>query len=471
MTTTADNATPMTPGQAAEAVARLGTDPKTGAPLRVVILNQYYAPDVASTGHLLHELATELVEQGFTVKVLTSRPSYGPPETWVDCPMRETLDGVDVRRLWTTRFSKDNLLGRAVNYLTFIVQLFLRVLFTSRKDTVYLYTTNPPFLSIIGAMVSFVRKHNYVHLLHDAYPQMASWVGTIRRGGIAEKIWHLVNRLCYGRCQQAIVLCSKARSLVCDTYKVPQSKVHVIPNWADGEVLRTKPKPLSAFAAEHDLLDKFVVMYSGNLGLYYEFETILDASERLVDAPYRLVLIGAGGKRSWIADQLEQRELTNALLLPYVPFSQLPDSLSSADSSLVSIAEGIEGISFPSKLYTSLAVGRPIMGLSEADSELRELIEQHRIGMWAELGDADAMEANIRFMMDNPAKAVRMGERARSLFERAFTKEICAERYAQVLLASHPLVSPAGELELGSIGEGAEVEAEDDEASTTPSVA
>ena len=451
----------MDSGEAADAVSRIGVDPKTGKPLKVVILNQYYAPDVASTGHLLHELASELVGQGFSVQVLTSRPSYGPPETWVDCPMKENLDGVEVRRLWTTRFSKDNLLGRAINYITFMGQLFLRVLFTTRKDTVYLYTTNPPFLAFIGAVVSVVRRHRYVMLLHDAYPQIAVWVGTIRRRGIAERVWHWVNRVSYGRSQQAIVLCQKARRLVCDTYDKPEAKVHVVPNWADGEILRTKPKPQSEFAAEHNLLDYFTVMYSGNLGLYYEFETILDAAERLVDAPFRLVFIGAGGKKNWIKDQIIARELTNTLLLPYQPYDRLPDSMSSCDASLVSIAEGIEGISFPSKLYTSLAVGRPIMALSESDSELRDLIETHRVGMWCELGDADRMEKNIRALMADPGMSDRMGYRARRLFERLFTKERCAARYAEVLRASHPFIDDETTPQNVSIGAGVEVEDDD----------
>ncbi|MEM7755841.1 MAG: glycosyltransferase family 4 protein [Planctomycetota bacterium] len=441
-----------------EVASKIGIDPRTGEKLRVVILNQYYAPDVASTGHLLHELATELAKADFNVQVLTSRPSYGPPDTWVDCPMREMKDGVDIRRLWTTRFSKDNLLGRAVNYLSFMGQLFLRVLFTSRRDTVYLYTTNPPFLAIIGALTSLVRKHNYVMLLHDAYPHMAVWVGTIRRRGIAERVWHLVNRLCYGRARQSIVLCQKARELVTQEYKVKPQRVHVIPNWADGNELTRRPKPSSVFATKHDLQDYFTVLYSGNLGLYYEFETIMDAAERLVDAPFRLILVGGGGKKSWIADQIERRELANTKLLNYVPFPELPDSLSAADASLVSIAEGIEGISFPSKLYTSLAVGRAVLALSEEDSELREIIETHRVGMWCELGDSDRMEHNIRTLIDDPQRCDRMGERARRLFERAFTKERCAERYASVLEQAHPL-TPEHAAHV-SEGIGAELEVE-----------
>jgi glycosyltransferase involved in cell wall biosynthesis len=420
---------------------RIGLAPDGRTPLRVVILNQYYMPDVASTGHLLHELATELAGLGFEVEVLTSRPSYGPRHTWVDCPMRETKDGVRITRMWTTRFSKDNLLGRGINVLTFIVQMFLRVLLSSRKDTVYLYTTNPPFLGFLGAVVSLFRPHAYVMLLHDAYPQLAVWVGTIREGGLAEKIWHRVNRVSYGRARHSIVLCQKARALVCDSYDIPRERVHVVPNWADKSALIDKRKTESEFAASHKLLEHFVGLYSGNLGLYYEFETLIRAAELLRDDPFKLVFVGAGGRRDWLADEISARELPNTMLLPYQPYDKLGDSLASCDASFVTIARGIEGISFPSKLYTSLAVGRPILALSEPESELRELIEGHRVGKWSAIGDAEALATNIRDLIADPDEAIAMGARARELFEGHFTKHACARGYAEVLKAAHPLAA------------------------------
>ena len=404
-----------------------------GGRTRVVILNQYYVPDVASTGHLLHELSVELARHGMDVRVLTSRPSYGPPETWQDCPLRETVHGVNIHRMWTTRFSKDNLLGRGINYLTFIVQLALRVLFTSRKDTIYLYTTNPPFLGFIGALVSMVRKHTYVMLLHDAYPQLPVKIGKFSEDSLITKIWHRVNRISYGRAKHAIVLCQAAKRLVADTYHMSPERIHVIPNWADGLVLRKKAKQDSRFAAKHNLLNHFTLLYSGNLGLYYDFDTVLDAAELLKDEPFKLVLIGSGGKKRWLQSEIERRGLTNAHMLPYQPFEELPDSLAACDASLVSIAEGIEGISFPSKLYSSLATGKPIVALSEDWSELRRVVEENDCGVWAEVGDGEGLANGIRTLMADHAEADQKGDRARALFEREYTRESCCARYAEVL--------------------------------------
>lgn len=410
---------------------------------RLVILNQYYVPDVASTGHLLHELAAELAELGWDVSVITSRPSYGPKESWQPAPRKEIHDGVRVHRMWTTRFSKDNLLGRACNYFSFFGQLALRMLLTSRPDVVYLYTTNPPFLGAIGGFVSFFRRHTYVKLLHDAYPQLAVWVGTIRKGGFAERVWHMLNRLAYGRASQNIVLCKAAKTLVADSYGINESRIHVIPNWADENKLIPRPKAECECAKENGLLEPFTVLYSGNLGLYYEFETIMEVAERLKNEDFRLVFVGSGGRKGWIIDEIRRRGLTNTLVLPYQPFERLNDSLNSCDASLVTIAKGIEGISFPSKLYSSLAVGRPILALSEETSELRDLVHEYGLGVWAALGDADTLAAGIRGLMADPELAERQGGNCRKRFEERYTRKVAAKAYGDVFELADPRNSRA----------------------------
>lgn len=408
---------------------------------RVVILNQYYVPDVASTGHLLHELAVELAQLGFEVEVLTGRPSYGPPDTWQDCPLREDVDGVKVRRLKVARFDKNNLFGRGFNYLTFVVPMILNVLFKSRKDTVYLYTTNPPFLGAIGWFVSLFRRHHYVTLLHDAHPQLGIWVGTFKEGSLIERIWMALNRRKYKRTKEAIVLCSAAKKLVAETYPITPAHIHVIPNWADGEDLFPKPKGESEIAQEQGFVDDFILLYSGNMGLYYDFDTVLGAAKLLEGEPFKLVLVGGGGKKTLIEEHIKEHELTNVLMLPYQPFEKLNDSLNACDASLVTIAKGIEGISFPSKLYTSLAVGKAIVALSEEWSELREIVEGTECGIWSALGDAQGLADKLRVLIHDKQKTAAMGQSARAVFEQGYTRQVCAAKYAEVLKLADPQFS------------------------------
>jgi len=405
---------------------------------KVVILNQYYVPDVASTGHLLHELAVELAQLGFEVEVLTGRPSYGPKDTWQDCPLKETVDGVKVHRLKVARFDKNFLPGRAFNYLTFVIPMVLSVLLKSRKDTVYLYTTNPPFLGAIGWLVSLFRRHHYVTLLHDAHPQLGVWVGTFKKGSMIERVWMALNRRKYKRTSEAIVLCSAAKKLVAETYPITSEHIHVIPNWADGEDLFPIPKTDSQIAKENEFIDDFILLYSGNMGLYYDFDTVLEAAKLLENEPFKLVLVGGGGKKTQIENYIKEHNMTNVVMLPYQPFERLNESLNSCDASLVTIAEGIEGISFPSKLYTSLAVGKAIVALSEDWSELRQIVEHNNCGIWSALGDSEGLASKLRGMIRDKEATKTMSNNARLVFEKGYTRQVCAAKYAEVLKLADP---------------------------------
>ena len=403
------------------------------ADAEVVILNQYYIPDVASTGHLLAELARELVRLGRRVSVLTCFPSYGPRETWIDCPARETLDGVSVRRLRTTRFRKDSTIGRLANSFTFLLPLMLRLLVAPSRRKVFMYTSNPPFLGLIGSAISLVRRHRYVVLLHDSYPQIPVLIGKLRKGSPIERAWHVANRLLYRRAERTIVLCEGAKDLIVQAYGVDPSRVHVVHNWADPAALFPLPKARSAFARAHGYDRTFTLLYSGNLGLYYEFDTLLEAARRLSAEPdFRLVFVGSGGKRQYIADRISAMGLANVHMHQYQPFETLNDSLNACDASLVTIAPGVEGISFPSKLYSSLAVGKPVLALSEPGGELQRIMSDSGAGLWSPIGDADALISNIRRLRDDLAASTEMGRRARDLMERRYTISAAAAEYVRV---------------------------------------
>jgi glycosyltransferase involved in cell wall biosynthesis len=406
----------------------------SGSEPEFVILNQYYVPDVASTGHLLAELAHEAARLGRKVSVITSFPSYGPPETWQPCEATEVRDGVAVWRMKTTRFRKDSLMGRASNSATFLVPLGIRMLLARSRGRVFMYTSNPPFLGIIGGVVSLIRRHDYIVLLHDSYPHLAVLVGKIRKGSAIERVWHAMNCLFYRRARQTIVLCDRAKQLVVREYGVSPDRVQVIHNWADPKLLRPMPKEACEFARRHGYDRKFTLLYSGNLGLYYEFDTLLAAAERLRDDPgFRLVFVGAGGRKAYIERRVAELGLPNVDVHQYQPFEALNDSLNSCDASLVTIAEGVEGISFPSKFYSSLAVGKPVLALSEPESELRTMVRDTGGGLWSRIGDVEALLGNIAALRSDPARAAAMGASARAAMEEHFTIHAATREYLKVV--------------------------------------
>ena len=401
--------------------------------MKVVILNQYYVPDVASTGHLLFELAESIATQGAAVNVITCRPSYGPKETWQKCPRKENKNGVKVHRMLTTRYSKDSIVGRIINSITFLLPLALFHVLPRHKGEVFLYTTNPPYLGFVGGFISLIRPHKYVVLLHDSYPELAVWVGKIRKGGLIDKFWRWCNKIMYRRAKQIIVLSDAAKKLVVDSYGPDEERVHVIPNWANPDELTPEPKENSQFAKEHGLIEPFTLLYSGNLGLYYEFDMLLEGAKLLENENFRLVFTGAGGQRDSIEKKIKNLQLTNTLLLPYTPQNKFNDALNGCDGLLVTIAKGIDGISFPSKLYTCMSVGKPIIAFSSPGSELRTKVESNGIGAWVELGDAEGFASAVRELMNNPDKAKAMGANARSVLETDYSIEVAGKKYFDVL--------------------------------------
>ena len=164
-----------------------------------------------------------------------------------------------------------------------------------------------------------------------------------------------------------------------------------------------------------------------------DFDTVLDAADRLRDERVRFVLVGSGGQRGRLEREIKARDLANVIMLPYQPFETLNDSLNACDASLVSIAEGIEGISFPSKFYSSLAVAKPIVAISEEDSELRRAVESSDCGVWARSGDGVGLAQAILALARDPERCAASGRRARELMEREYTVTACAARYAEIL--------------------------------------
>ena len=413
------------------------TSQTPSSPMKVVVLNHYYAPDVASSGHLLYELAEELARLGAHTSVVTSRPSYGPPESWQPCPRKEIKNGVNTLRMNVTRFNKDNIIGRLVNIVSFMVPLTLFHVLPRRKGKVFLYTTNPPFLGFVGGFSSYIFKHKYVVLLHDSYPEIGVWLGKLKKGGIIDRVWQWCNKIMYRRANQIIVLSDAAKDLVVNNYGPDPERVHVIPNWADPNDLTPKPKDESNFAKKHDLVEPFTVLYSGNLGLYYEFEMILEGAKQLLGENFRLVITGAGGGKENIAKTIEEKKLTNTILLGYTPQEEFNDALNCCDALIVTIAKGIDGISFPSKLYTCLSVGRPIIAFTTPKSELRPIIEQNDIGAWFDITDTDGFVAYIRKMITNPDDAKEAGKRARNLLETTYTIKKSGKAYFDVLVLAN----------------------------------
>jgi len=409
---------------------------RTASP-EVRILSQYYPPDIAATGELLADLATELSRRGWSVGVLTAQPSYALAER---APALESRNGVQVRRLFSPTWRKNSWAGRIGNALFFSLSALLACMF-SRGPRLNIIVSNPPFLPLLGVLCKALRGEPFIYVVHDVYPDVAIRLGRLRQSSWVCRFLARATLCALQSADRVVVLDAAMQHVVASRLKRGHNKVTVISNWADGEWIRPLPRQENQFARQYGLTEKFVVLYSGNLGLAHNLELLIFAAQALREcSELQFVFIGDGGKRAALERMTRAWSLSNVLFLPYQPRDMLPYSLTCADLSVVTLEQGTSGLISPCKLYTALAAGSPILAVAEEESPLSRLILEKQCGFHVSPGDLPAAVAAIRCAQENPAKLAEMARRSRLCFENHFRKDLCLSQYALLIeaLAGRP---------------------------------
>ncbi|MEO8382626.1 MAG: glycosyltransferase family 4 protein [Acidobacteriota bacterium] len=357
-------------------------------------MNRYFHPDHSATSQILSDLAFHLASRAWDVTVITSRQRY--EDASARLPAWETVNGVRIVRVWSTRFGRAGLLGRAFDYLTFYVTSFLALL--RRRRSIVVAGTDPPLLSVIAALAS----RHVINWTQDLFPEVAEALGI--RVPFVKRLrdWSL------RRARANVVLGDQMAA------RVP--KAVVIHNWADA-ALRPIPHPPGIFT----------VGYSGNLGRAHEFASIVGAMRKLPEV--RFAFTGAGAQLA----KVKAAAPSNAEFRPYVPRELLSESLSSVDAHLVSLLPSLEGLIVPSKFYGVLAVARPVIFIGAHDGELARLIDVARCGVVVDPGDLEGLVRAIQMLATDRAEATAMGLRGRELYLHRFAPKHALQAWERLL--------------------------------------
>lgn len=372
----------------------------------VLFINRVYPPDVAATGQLLAELATGLHGLGWQVTVVTSRSTKGADTC-------EHLDGVSVERVSGLPFTRASHWRRLLSYVSLYPALLWRALRLPKADVV-VTMTDPPLQLLLGVVLKRFRKARLVHWAQDIYPELAEALGVLPANGIATLLlrrlstWGLKHHdhiVTVGECMQQRLV----------ERGIDAARISVIPNWADHQLIHPIAHDSNPFRQRHGLQGRFVVMYSGNLGLAHDFMSIVDAAELLQQSlPEVLFLfVGEGPQRAWLIEQIKTRRLENIRLLPPQSKHDLAASLGAADLHLVSMRQSLVGLLVPSKVYGILAAGRPLLFLGPESSEVARLVASHDCGeVLANVNGAELADRIDLWRQDGDRRAVA-GDRAR----------------------------------------------------------
>lgn len=377
--------------------------------MRILLVNQYFRPDVAASAQRLSELADDLARV-HRVTALVGRPSYDAAAGTGDAADR----AVDVRRVPSTAFHRGRGRWRVVNYVTFLVAATLRGMVLPRPDLV-VAATDPPLAGLVGWILSRRFGVPFVHLLWDVQPQVAVEAGLLRPGFIVRQL-EAAGRFVARRADGVVAPTEDMAATAIAQGAAPDT-VTVVGHWEDTEIVRPLPKD-NAFSRAHDLADARVVMYSGNVGLTQQLGRYLDLAARMRDIPDLVFLIvGDGAGRAAVQTRVAQERLTNVRLLPYQARERMAESLATADVFLVPLAAGLTRFMLPSKIYTVMASGRPLVLAVDESSHVARLVRDLGCGVVCAPADLDAAEAHLRALLEDPARRREMGQRGRAAAE------------------------------------------------------
>jgi colanic acid biosynthesis glycosyl transferase WcaI len=381
------------------------------ASVRLFFVNRYFYPDESATSQLLSDLAFGLRESGYEVHILCSRQLYGAAGSRLAA--HEIIRGVVVHRLWTTRFGRHRLLGRAIDYGSFYVSCAVALLRLLRRSDIVVAKTDPPLVSVAVAAVAGFKQGVLVNWLQDVFPEVATQVGV---NPLPARLDRWLRKLRDASLQAAtvnVVLGGRMRDYLI-ARGVPAQKIQVIENWSD--MLAFKTTDDSLLRSRLGFQQKFVVGYSGNLGRAHEYATLLGAAEALRGDPHIVFLmIGGGIQMEALQSQVALRQLRNVHFLPYQPRESLADSLAAADVHLVNLIPALEGLIVPSKFYGVLAAARPVVFVGDPDGELARIIRQSGCGLVVGAGDSDALVQVIQRLKNGTSERQAMGAAARQL--------------------------------------------------------
>ena len=398
-------------------------------PIRTLFVNRFYHPDLSATSRMLTQLTEDMASHGQDISVITSRYSYlGGAEAWPD---RDRHRGVTIQRVWSTHFGRRSSVGRLVDYLSFSISAFWAVLRHKRVDWLVVLA-DPPMLSVLGAVAKRLLRCRAACWLQDIFPQIAIQSGLLKRGLFSSWIsrvarWSLESLdrvVVVGRCMEQTLLEEgfSGKNLV------------NIPNWADGAQLFPLDRRDSPFVSEHGLEQQFVLMYSGNLGVVHEMETVENVLRctNLI-ARFTMCVIGDGAQMSRLKEVAQEEQWSHVRFLPYQPEETLRWSLTAAHVHLVTLKPGMNGLSVPSKIYGILAVGRPVIFIGPEASEAAAIIREARCGYVIAPGDHQSVVKALIAYRDDHSLLHTHGRRARAYFDAHCSRTIGTSRFVSLL--------------------------------------
>lgn len=408
---------------------------------KILLYAHYFYPDVASTGQILTELVGGLTDN-FDITVVCVVPSYNGSieEKYKNKRFYvEEFHGARIIRVRVPEFQKDNKISRVKNIMAYFINSVFATLKIEKQD--YIFTiSQPPILGgMLGVFGKILKRGKLIYNIQDFNPEQTTAVNYANNKLIL-KLAIMLDKFSCRFSDEVIVVGRDMQETLKNRFKGKKVPYNIfINNWINEKnvyPLDKSNEKILKFKEKYDLLDKYIIMYSGNIGLYYDLENLIKVIAKFKERDdVVFAFVGDGTVKKSIEKYAISNDLKNVRFIPYQDKKELIYSLNAADAHWVINARGIKGISVPSKLYGVMAVGKVVLGVLEKGSEARLIIEESKCGKCVDPGDYAGIYNMINYFIDNKEEVSALGIEGRKYLEKNLAKEKSIKKYKENILA------------------------------------
>ena len=391
----------------------------------ILFLCQFFFPEYNSSATLPYDTAKYLAANNFMVGALVGYPKEYSKLKRVK--KKEDLDGIRIRRVKYLQLSRVNKIGRLINYFSFTISALLHIRILKKYESVIVYS-NPPVLPIIPLIAKKRYGTKIVFVAYDVYPEVAYASNSLAKGSLIDKAMGKINQNLYKNADVVVCLTDEMQDfLIQHRSGLDRSRTKTIPNWAHEKKAKKESNAYKQFGYKEN---QFIISYFGNMGTCQDVDTMMEAARLLKeDDRFCFLIIGHGNKQELVKKTIANAGLQNVKVYDFLTGNPFEQAVAISSCCIVSLENGLIGTCAPSKYYSYLQGGKPILAVVEERSYIKKEIEEEKIGYSVRVGDGEGLKNAIIRMFEEPDEMKKMGERARQLYEKNYAYEISMIKY------------------------------------------
>ena len=403
--------------------------------MKILVIGTLYTPDLGPSAPLFSQLCEKLVALKHEVLVITMVPHY--PSGYVSPPYRGKIldksieNGVNVIRIGLPSLDRSKLFFRLIQF--FCYQIGATLIGCTKKYDVVLAANSSLSVWLPYFWYVVIRNKPTIYSVQDVYPDIGIKLGIFRNKFVIS-IVTMLEKYCLNHSSIVQVISESFKESLYEL-GVQESKIKLIPNWVDIEFIKPMARE-NNFSRKTKLLNTFNIIYAGNIGKSQGLENILTVAKLLENQKdIRFVFIGDGSEKNTLIDQATKENLSNVIFLPFEPRTNLPEVLATSDISLVSLKNSISFDSAPSKIYSIMASGRPIIACVDEGCEAFNLINQSKAGFCISPGDHKGLMDTILLFKSDQKLREKLGMNGRCWVEMYNSPSVAAQEFESIFLS------------------------------------